>query len=59
MKEIREKTDITNRPAQLRVTSKPKIQHDLPFNERLTKNKCNLEMYKNLWDITTKMYLEI
>ena len=52
---------LTNRPAQLRVTSKPKIQHDLAFNDSvwLSKNKRNIEMYQNLWDITVETYLEI
>ena len=51
---------LTNRLAQLRVTSKPKI-HDLPFNDsvQLAKSKRNVEIYQDLWDITTKTYLEI
>ena len=52
---------IANRPALLKVTSKPKVQEDLPFNDsvKLTRNKRNREMYQNLWKITTKRFIEL
>ena len=52
---------ITNMPAQLKVSCKPKIQCHLAFHSivKLTKNKRNIELYQNVWMVTTKTFGEL
>ena len=51
----------TSRPAQLKVSAKPKIQMNLPFNSSttLTSNKRNIQLYQNMWQITNKSFKQL